>query len=131
MYDVVYGSSVLHHLELEASPQEVSRVLRPGGRIVFTEPTILSPQVFLMFCLGLTKRYYGVSPDEVAFSRFRARAILTRLGYKDVSVRPLDFLHPSVPAARVDLLSRLGERLEKVPLLREVTGSLLILARKA
>jgi len=131
VYDVVYGSSVLHHLDLEASLQEVSRVLRPGGRIVFAEPNILNPQVFLMFHLGLTKKYFGVSPDEMAFSRFRARAVLTRLGYEDVSVRPLDFLHPSVPAAGVEVVSRVGERLEKVPLLREVTGSLLILARKA
>jgi hypothetical protein len=29
------------------------------------------------------------------------------------------------------MVSRIGERLERVPLLREVTGSLLILARKA
>ena len=130
-YDVVYGSSVLHHLNLEVSLREVLRVLRPGGRIVFTEPNILNPQVFVIFHLGLTKRYFGVSPDELAFSRFRARAVLARLGYRDVSVRPLDFLHPSVPAAWVHLVSRVGERLEKVPLLREVAGSLLILGRKA
>ncbi|HYN04741.1 MAG TPA: class I SAM-dependent methyltransferase, partial [Vicinamibacteria bacterium] len=66
-FDAVYGSSVLHHLDLDRALSEVFRVLRPGGRCVFTEPNILNPQVAVMFHLGLTKRYFGVSPDEMAF----------------------------------------------------------------
>jgi hypothetical protein len=39
------------------------------------EPNILNPYVFLMFHRGLTiVRCFGVSPDEMASSRFRARA---------------------------------------------------------
>src|SRR6185436_5717281 len=44
-FDAVYGSSILHHLDLERALGEVHRVLRPGGRIVFAEPNILNPQV--------------------------------------------------------------------------------------
>jgi len=129
-FDAVYGSSVLHHLDLDRALLEVHRVLRPGGRLVFAEPNILNPQVALMFHLGLTKRYFGVSPDEMAFSRFRARSALRGAGFRRARVHPFDFLHPATPARWVDLVFGLGRRLERVPLVRELAGSLLIRAAK-
>ena len=128
-FDAVYGSSILHHLDLEAALAEVFRVLKPGGRIVFTEPNILNPQVAWMFMVG-PRPYFGLSPDEMAFSRFRARAILRRLGYEDVAIRTFDFLHPSVPAPWIDRVSRLGDVVEALPGVREIAGSLLIHARR-
>ncbi len=37
-FDLVYGSGIIHHLDLEKSFSEISRVLRPGGRALFWEP---------------------------------------------------------------------------------------------
>jgi SAM-dependent methyltransferase len=37
-FDLVCGSAILHHLDLEASYREIARVLRPGGRAIFLEP---------------------------------------------------------------------------------------------
>lgn len=125
-FDAVYGSSVLHHLDLDAALREAFRVVRPGGVGVFAEPNIVNPQVAFMFYVGLTKRYFGVSPDEMAFSRLRAAEAMRRAGFRDVVVRPFDFVHPATPAAWVDRVARLGERLERVPALREIGGSLLI-----
>jgi ubiquinone/menaquinone biosynthesis C-methylase UbiE len=129
-FDAVYGSSVLHHLDLDAALVESARLLRPGGLAVFTEPNILNPQVALMFHLGLTKRYFGVSPDELAFSRFRAAAAMRRAGFADVEVRPFDFLHPATPAALCGVVGRFGRWLERLPGLREVAGSLIVAGRK-
>jgi ubiquinone/menaquinone biosynthesis C-methylase UbiE len=129
-FDVVYGSSVLHHLDLEETMTEVFRVLRPGGRAVFAEPNLLNPQIVAMFKLNLLKKRYAVSPDEMAFTRFRAARTLRRIGFEDVSVVPFDFLHPSVPASWIDGVSRIGRRLERVPLIREIAGSLVIRAAK-
>lgn len=129
-FDVVYGSSVLHHLDLDRALAEAARVLRPGGRVVFTEPNIVNPQVALMFRLGLTKKYFGVSPDERAFSRRRGAAAMRRAGFSSVSVRPFDFLHPATPEPLCGFVSRAGAGLERVPLLREVAGSLLLVGRK-
>ena len=129
-FDTVYGSSVLHHLRLEPALREAHRVLRSGGRMVFAEPNIVNPQVALMFHLGLTKRYFGVSPDEMAFSRFHARSALRDAGFTDVRVDPFDFVHPALPARAVETVAALGLRLEKIPLVREIAGSLLLRAMK-
>jgi SAM-dependent methyltransferase len=130
-FDTVYGSSVLHHLDLDRALREVARVLKPGGRAVFAEPNIINPQVAVMFRLGMTKRYFGVSPDEMAFSRFRAAAALRGAGLVEGHVRPFDFLHPATPARLLDAVAGLGRAIERVPLLREIAGSLLITGRKA
>jgi ubiquinone/menaquinone biosynthesis C-methylase UbiE len=129
-FDAVYGSSVLHHLDLGRALREACRVLHPGGIAVFAEPNILNPQVAFMFHVGLTKRYFGVSPDEMAFSRFRAMKAMRAAGFADFSVKPFDFLHPATPAAWVERVSRLGVWIEGIPLMREVSGSLLLKARR-
>ena len=38
-FDSVVGSSVLHHLEIEAALREIYRVLKPGGEFIFEEVT--------------------------------------------------------------------------------------------
>jgi ubiquinone/menaquinone biosynthesis C-methylase UbiE len=129
-FDAVYGSSVLHHLDLDRALREVLRVLRPGGLCAFTEPNVVNPQVALMFRLGLTKKYFGVSPDEMAFSRFRALRALRSAGFSEPRVRPFDFLHPATPEALCDAVDRLGRGLERVPLLREITGSFVVSGRR-
>jgi ubiquinone/menaquinone biosynthesis C-methylase UbiE len=129
-FDAAYGSSILHHLNLDIALAEVCRVLRPGGRVVFAEPNILNPQVAVMFHLGLTKRYFGVSPDEMAFSRFRAATALRQAGFTDVEVRPFDFLHPATPAGAMNVVARVGRWLESVPLVKEIAGSMVLTATK-
>lgn len=37
-FDVVYGSGILHHLDLARAFEEIDRVLKPGGSAVFFEP---------------------------------------------------------------------------------------------
>jgi len=130
-FDAVYGSSILHHLNLDAALAEAHRVLRPGGQAVFAEPNILNPQVLLMFRFGPLKERFGVSPDEMAFTRFRARRALERAGFVDVAVEPFDFLHPGIPAGWVERGLAASRALERIPLVREIAGSMLMRARRA
>ncbi len=37
-FDIVIGSAILHHLDLEISAREIWRVLKPGGKGYFMEP---------------------------------------------------------------------------------------------
>jgi SAM-dependent methyltransferase len=129
-FDAVYGSSVLHHLDVGAALREVFRVLKPGGRIVFAEPNLLNPQVIIMFKYGPAKERFGVSKDEMAFTRFRAGRLLAAAGFSSVDVVPFDFLHPSTPPPWLDRVSSLGRTLERLPLVREIAGSLLVRGRR-
>ncbi len=42
-FDLVIGSGILHHLDLELSLGEINRVLKMGGRALFKEPLSANP----------------------------------------------------------------------------------------
>ncbi|MBK9304722.1 MAG: class I SAM-dependent methyltransferase [bacterium] len=46
-FDVVVGSAILHHLDLERASAEIMRVLRPGGHAIFLEPLGHNPALVL------------------------------------------------------------------------------------
>ena len=129
-FTAAYGSSVLHHLDVDASLTELRRVARPGGHVVFTEPNMLNPQIVLQKNVPAIGRAVGDIPGETAFIRWPMRRTLERLGFTGILVEPFDFLHPLLPAFCVDAVDRLTRALEHVPLLREIAGSLVIVCRK-
>jgi SAM-dependent methyltransferase len=59
-FDAVFGSGILHHLDLDASFAEIARVLRPDGVGVFFEPLGHNPAINLYRRLTPSMR----SPDE-------------------------------------------------------------------
>jgi SAM-dependent methyltransferase len=46
-FDLVFGSGILHHLDLPNAVAETRRVLRPGGRAIFWEPLGHNPAINL------------------------------------------------------------------------------------
>jgi SAM-dependent methyltransferase len=46
-FDLVCGTSIIHHLDLERAYSEVSRVLRPEGSAIFVEPLGHNPLINL------------------------------------------------------------------------------------
>jgi len=129
-FDVVYGSSVLHHLDLDAALPALFRCLRPGGRLAFTEPNMLNPQIVLERKVRVIGERLHVSPDETAFVRWPLARRLRDAGFVGVRLRPFDWLHPATPPPLIPLVRGLGWLLERAPLVREFSGSLVISARR-
>ena len=129
-FDSVVGSSVLHHLDVDRALAEIFRVLKPGGTVRFTEPNMGNPQIAIQKNVPAIKARLGDSPDETAFFRWALDRDLRRHGFVETDITPFDFLHPKTPTACVATLERLGMALERVPLLREIAGSLYIRASK-
>lgn len=129
-FDVVFGSSVLHHLDVAKAFTEIFRVLKPGGRIVFAEPNMLNPQIMIQKNIPFIKKLMGDSPDETAFFSWGIKSAVGRFGFIDVRVKAYDFLHPWIPKSLVNIFEKLGMILESMPILRGFAGSLIISARK-
>jgi ubiquinone/menaquinone biosynthesis C-methylase UbiE len=129
-FDAVIGSSVLHHLEIGKAVSEISRVLKPGGFIAFTEPNMMNPQIALQKNIPWLKKRLGDSPDETAFFRWKIRRLLKNAGFREISIVPFDFLHPAIPPVLIKTISAIGKIAEHTPALKEIAGSLYIKATK-
>lgn len=129
-FDAVFGSSILHHLQLDAALPELLRVLRPGGRFSFAEPNMVNPDVFLARHVAWYRRRTQTSEDETAFTRRRLRRQLESVGLQAVVVTPFDFLHPLTPQPLIGAVQGLGKFCERVPGVREIAGSLHMAAVK-
>lgn len=129
-FDSVVGSSVLHHLEIDKALKEISRVLRPGGSLFFTEPNMVNPQIAVQKNVPAIKKRLGDSPDETAFFRWPLHKRLKQAGFREIQIEPFDFLHPKTPARWIAGIEKMGRLCEKIPGLREIAGSLYIRAVK-
>jgi ubiquinone/menaquinone biosynthesis C-methylase UbiE len=74
-FDLVVGTSILHHLDWEPAIREVSRILKPGGVAVFTEPLGGNPAAKLIRKLTPKARTRDEKPVERAQILFADRII--------------------------------------------------------
>lgn len=123
-YDAVIGSSVLHHLDYEVALTKCRQLLKPGGVLAFAEPNMLNPQIAAE--RNFRRLFPYISPDETAFVRFSLANKLRQHGFTDIRITPFDWLHPAVPKALISVVEALGQVLERLPIVREFSGSLLI-----
>lgn len=130
-FDAVVGSSILHHLPVSPALARMATLLKPGGRLAFAEPNFLNPQIFLERRLRFLPYYAAyTSPDETAFVRWSLARRLQEAGFVDIRIRPHDWLHPATPVGLLNTIAPLGALAERVPVLREFAGSVLVTARK-
>ncbi|MCG2810734.1 MAG: methyltransferase domain-containing protein [Candidatus Aminicenantes bacterium] len=129
-FDAVIGSSVLHHLDVDTALKEIYRVLTPEGYIAFTEPNMMNPQIALQKNIPALKKALGDSPDESAFFIWSIRKKLKKTGFTGIDIIPFDFLHPRIPKRLIETILPFTDLAEKIPLLKQISGSLYIKATK-
>jgi len=129
-FNAVIGSSVLHHLSIDLALKEIYRVLTPGGYIAFTEPNMMNPQIALQKNILALKKALGDSPDESAFFIWCIRKKLKKNGFTGIDIIPFDFLHPGIPKGLIKTILPFTDLAERIPLLKQISGSLYIKATK-
>jgi len=130
-FDAVVGVSILHHLDHKTALKEMRRVLRPGGKIVFSEPNMLNPQIMLQKNIPFLKKMAGDSEYETAYFRWPMQKSLAQIGFSNIIITPFDWVHPLVPNFLIKLAEKIGAFLEKTPVIKEFAGSLFIYAERA
>ena len=129
-FDCVYGNSTIHHLEIFEALNEFYRVLKEGGKLIFSEPNMINPQICLQKKIPYIKKRMGESPDETAINRWRLNYKLQKCGFRKIKIFPYEFLHPYTPKNLIKPVRRIEKLLEKVPLIREIAGSVIIFGVK-
>jgi len=129
-FDVVFGSSILHHLEMDVALAGMLKVLKPGGKLIFAEPNMLNPQIFMQKNIPALKKAMGDSPDETAVVRWKLAKQMKNAGFSIVKIFPYDFLHPAVPPKWIPFVKKTGEIIEKIPFVKEIAGSVIIFGQK-
>ena len=130
LFDAVVGNGILHHLPVEPALAIVGALLRPGGHLIFFEPNVLNPHVAFEKLVRPIGALLGNTPDERAFSRFYAIRVVANAGLAAASAKPIEFLHPKTPPWLLPAAVRITRLVERLPLLREFAGSLVISAEK-
>jgi 2-polyprenyl-3-methyl-5-hydroxy-6-metoxy-1,4-benzoquinol methylase len=127
-FDVVFGKSILHHLAFRKALAAYRRLLRPDGLLFFSEPNLANPLNLLGLKLPFLRRRMEFSDDEIAFTRGQLAAAARGQGFRAVRVEHFDFLFPLIPDAWIEPADRGGRLLERIPLVRSLSGSLLLTA---
>ncbi len=129
-FDIVCGISILHHINLRKALKEARRVLKPNGQIFFSEPNLLNPVIYAGLNLSFLRKRMEYSPDEKALLRWQSRDLLKEIGFRKINVFNYDFLHPSTPPFLIKYIEHLSNIFDKKPLIKEISGSLIINAKK-
>ncbi len=129
-FDCVLGISILHHLNINSALKDIRAVLRDDGVMIFSEPNMANPQIFLQKRIGWLKRIMHDTPSETAFFRWQLERTLRLNGFSCICMCPFEFLHPYTPRCVIPIVTMLQQYLERIPIIKEIAASLLIVARK-
>jgi len=131
-FDLIFGSGILHHLNLEKSVNEINRILKSKGEMVFLEPLGTNPLINLYRKLTPKSR----SEDEHPFLK-KDFDLISSL-FKQVTVRYygfftlIFFLFYKNPQKSVifKLISKLDYYFFKIKYFKRLAWSVLIIAKK-
>ena len=129
-FDAIIGSSILHHLDIDSALTQIFNLLKPGGYTCFAEPNMLNPQIFIQKKIPIIKKWMGDSPDETAFRASQIRKKMRLSFFTEINIIPFDWLHPATPSLMIPVVEQIGFILEKIPVIKEFAGSLLIMGRR-
>ncbi len=131
-YNFIVGNGILHHLyhHLDTFLPVLARWLTPAGRLIFWEPNLWNPYVFLIFSFPFLRKAAKLEPDEMAFTPGYIRRKLRAAGFSQVRATTRDFLLPNTPDGLVRPVIAASDVLDRIPLVNRAAQSLFFVAEK-
>ncbi|MSU73631.1 class I SAM-dependent methyltransferase [Candidatus Kaiserbacteria bacterium] len=132
-FDYIVGNGILHHLyhTLDEAFASMLRLLKENGKIIFLEPNLYNPYIYLIFSYPKLRTLANLEPGEMAFSKRFIMGALARAGLEHIQVDYKDFLLPGIPDFLITPSIIAGAVAEKIPFIRGVSQSIFIRARKS
>ena len=130
-FDIVYGLGILHHLQFSKCINEISRILKPGGKLLFIEPLGTNP--IINFYRLLTPKSRSKDEHPLVLKDFE----MIKSNFKNVNIKYYGFLtlvffpfYSSNDSKIFKFLIKLDQLLFKNKIFRYFAWSVLITAKK-
>jgi SAM-dependent methyltransferase len=129
-FDYIIGTAILCHDLYAQNLRTLMRLLKPGGQILFFEANHWNPQVFVKNAVPAIGRWAGHAPCQAPMRKYKLMKTASHQGFTNIEVIPFDIVHARVPRKLVHALQSLAYIVEHAPLIKELCGTLYILAKK-
>jgi len=132
-YDYIVGNGILHHLyhHLDTFLPVLDRWLKPNGRLIFWEPNLWNPYVYLIFSVPFLRRAANLEPDEMAFTPNFIRQKLAAAGFHETRVVTRDFLLPNTPDILIQPVIKIGNWLDRIPVVNRLAQSVFFVSGRS
>jgi len=129
-FDFIVGTAILCHDAYALNLKVLHRLLKPGGQLLFFEANFWNPQVLLKSAIRAVRRRLGHPSSQVGMRKYKLMHMTSQQGFTHIETIPYDIVHPMLPRSMIRLVQSLAFIFERVPLIRELCGTLYIWARK-
>lgn len=130
-FDIVYGLGILHHLQFSKCINEILRILKPGGKLLFIEPLGTNP--FINFYRLITPKSRSKDEHPLEFKDFE----IIKSSFESVNIKYYGFLtlvffpfYSSTESKTFKVLVKLDQLLFKIKIFKYFAWSVLITAKK-
>ncbi len=131
-FDIVYGTGILHHLDLKSSSEEINRLLKKNGKMVFMEPLGTNPIINLYRRFTPNARSVDEHPlinkDFAFLKSLYGEVTVKYYGFFTLIFFP--FYKTPGESSIFKILTRLDQLIFKIKFLRFLAWSVLIIAKK-
>ena len=131
-FDIIYGTGILHHLNMSMCLDEIKRVLKPGGKLIFIEPLGTNPLINLYRKLTPKSRSKDEHPlVKLDFDLIEKKFINTKLKYYGFLTLIFFPFYKSPKNSNIfKFLKIIDQFLFKLNIFKKFAWSVLIIAQK-
>jgi len=131
-YDIIYGSGILHHLNMEKSISEIHRLLRKNGKMVFLEPLGTNPLINIYRKLTPRSRSKDEHPlTKKDFDFLKKKYSEVKVKYYGLFTLVFFPFYKSPQKSKIfNFLAYIDQMFFKIKFIRPLAWSVLIISKK-